>query len=144
MLIFWNFAGVPFSYCYSTLYLLNRSLANNPVHHSKMYTVSLYIILLAAYYVWDTANSQKNRFRMQQRGTFVERKTFPQLPWGTINNPTYILTKHGNKLLTAGWFGVARKIREFGGFKVLHYHFVVGITYLTFLFLSATPPSLLL
>lgn len=78
MLIFWNFAGVPFSYCYSTLYLLNRSLANNPVHHSKMYTVSLYIILLAAYYVWDTANSQKNRFRMQQRGTFVERNTFLQ------------------------------------------------------------------
>ena len=110
MLIFWNFAGVPFSYCYSTLYLLNRSLANDPIAHSKMYTVALFIILLAAYYVWDTANSQKNRFRMQHRGTYVERNTFPQLPWGTLHNPTYIKTKHGNKLLTGGWWGVARKI----------------------------------
>jgi len=110
MLIFWNLAGVPFSYCYSTLYLLNRNLANDPVHHSNVYTVSLFIILLAAYYVWDTANSQKNRFRMKQRGTFVERNTFPQLPWGTLHNPTYIKTKHGNKLLTGGWYGIARKI----------------------------------
>mmetsp|Transcript_21674 Transcript_21674/g.46385 ORF Transcript_21674/g.46385 Transcript_21674/m.46385 type:complete len:535 (-) Transcript_21674:115-1719(-) len=110
MLIFWNFAGVPFSYCYSTLYLLNRSLADDPIHHSKTYTSSVFVILLVAYYVWDTANSQKNRFRMQQRGTHVERNTFPQLPWGTLHNPTYIKTKHGNKLLTGGWWGFARKI----------------------------------
>lgn len=101
MLIFWNLAGVPFSYCYSTLYLLNQNIAGEPIRHSFKYTTFLFLILLlAAYYVWDTANSQKNRFRMQQRGTYVERKTFPQLPWGTIKNPTYIVTKHGNKLLT--------------------------------------------
>ena len=110
MLIFWNFAGVPFSYCYSSLYLLNKSIANDPVVHSKTYMTALYIALLAAYYVWDTANSQKNRFRMQGRGTFVERSTFPQLPRGTLHNPTYIVTKHGNKLLTGGWWGIARKI----------------------------------
>jgi delta24(24(1))-sterol reductase len=110
MLIFWNLAGVPFSYCYSTLYLLNRSLANGPVVHSTIWTFVLYAMLLAAYYVWDTANSQKNKFRMQQRGTYVERNAFPQLPWGTLRNPTYLVTKHGNKLLTGGWWGMARKI----------------------------------
>lgn len=110
MLIFWNLAGVPFSYCYSTLYLLNRSVANDPVQHTRVFMTFLFLILLAAYYVWDTANSQKNRFRMQQRGTYVERHTFPQLPWGTIKNPTFVQTKHGNKLLTGGWWGVARKI----------------------------------
>ena len=110
MLIFWNLAGVPFSYCYSTLYLLNQNIANAPIHHTKGFTFFLFVLLLAAYYVWDTANSQKNRFRMQQRGTYVERFTFPQLPWGTIKNPTFIKTKHGNKLLTGGWWGVARKI----------------------------------
>lgn len=110
MLIFWNLAGVPFSYCYSTLYLLNQNLANEPIQHSGAYTAFLFVLLLAAYYVWDTANSQKNRFRMQQRGTYVERNTFPQLPWGTIKNPTFIKTKHGNKLLTGGWWGWARKI----------------------------------
>jgi len=109
MLIFWNFAGVPFSYCYSTLYLLNRSLANEPIQHSKFYNTSLFVTLLLAYYVWDTANSQKNRFRMQQRGTFVDRKTFPQLPWGTLKEPTYVQTKHGNKLLTGGHWRFVRK-----------------------------------
>jgi delta24(24(1))-sterol reductase len=110
MLIFWNFAGVPFSYCYPTLYLLNRSAANEPIHHSTVCTISLFITLLAAYYVWDTANSQKNRFRMLQHGTYVQRKAFPQLPWGTLHNPAYIKTKHGSKLLTGGWWGLARKI----------------------------------
>jgi Delta24(24(1))-sterol reductase len=109
MLIFWNFAGVPFSYCYSTIYLLNRSLANEPIQHSKFYTTFLFVTLLLAYYVWDTANSQKNRFRMQQRGTFLERKTFPQLPWGTLKKPTYVQTKHGNKLLTGGHWKFVRK-----------------------------------
>lgn len=106
MLIFWNMAGVPFTYCLSSLYLLKVG----PRHHSTPYVAALFIALLAAYYVWDTAQSQKNRFRMQQRGTYVPRKTFPQLPWGTLENPTYIKTKHGNYLLTGGWWGFARKI----------------------------------
>lgn len=109
MLIFWNFAGVPFSYCYSTIYLLNKSAANEPIQHSNFYTTCLFVTLLLAYYVWDTANSQKNRFRMQERGTFVERNTFPQLPWGTLENPTYVQTKHGNKLLTGGHWKFVRK-----------------------------------
>ncbi|KAJ3283029.1 hypothetical protein HK104_010581 [Borealophlyctis nickersoniae] len=58
----------------------------------------------------DTANSQKNRFRMSMAGTYIPRHTFPQLPWGTLHNPTYIRTKHGSLLLTSGWWGVARKI----------------------------------
>lgn len=39
--------------------------------------------------------SQKSRFKMQTQGTFKFRKTFPQLPWGTCENPTYIQTAHG-------------------------------------------------
>uniref|UniRef100_A0A7S4HX25 Delta(24(24(1)))-sterol reductase n=1 Tax=Odontella aurita TaxID=265563 RepID=A0A7S4HX25_9STRA len=110
MLIYWNLAGVPFSYCYSTIYLSRRASDGNPVSHSPGCTAALFVALLCAYYVWDTANSQKNRFRMQGRGTYVERRTFPQLPFGTLENPTYIQTRHGNKLLTGGWWGVARKI----------------------------------
>lgn len=110
MLIYWNLAGVPFSYCYSTIYLSGRASAGEPVSHPAWFTATLVVALLCAYCVWDTANSQKNRFRMQGRGTYVERKTFPQLPWGTLHNPTYIQTEHGNKLLTGGWWGLARKI----------------------------------
>lgn len=106
MLIFWNMSGVPFTYCYSSIYLLHNGPVNSPV----WYNLLLVAALLGAYYVWDTANSQKNRFRMMERGTYIERATFPQLPWGTLADPKYILTEHGSKLLIGGWWGYARKI----------------------------------
>ncbi len=38
--------------------------------------------------------SQKSRFRMQMQGSYKHRWTFPQLPWGTLKNPTYLQTAH--------------------------------------------------
>lgn len=105
MLIFWNYVGVPFVYCFQSFYILK-----NNIQLPLTYMLPLLFVLLVAYYVWDTANSQKNRFRMQQRGTFVKRKAFPQLPWGTLENPTYIKTASGGTLLTDGWYRYARKI----------------------------------
>ena len=71
--------------------------------------VALYTTLLTAYYIWDTSMSQKSRFKMQTQGITTYRKTFPQLPWGTVKNPTYIQTAHGNRLLTDGWWRYSRK-----------------------------------
>ena len=79
------------------------------------FSTSTYVImfttLLTAYYMyvfrvcnsnssdfffsWDTSMSQKSRFKMQTQGVFKYRKTFPQLPWGTIKNPTFVQTAHG-------------------------------------------------
>ncbi|KAI9480586.1 MAG: ergosterol biosynthesis ERG4/ERG24 [Benjaminiella poitrasii] len=110
MLIFWNMAGVPFTYCYSAIYLSKlEETTGIAVTHGKAYTIFLYALLLCAYYVFDTGNSQKNRFRMEQNGSYIDRNAFPQLPWGRIKNPTYIKTKHGNMLLTSGWWGIVRK-----------------------------------
>ena len=75
-----------------------------------MITALILVVLIFAYYIWDTAQSQKNRFRMQLKGTYVKRYTFPQLPWGTIENPKYLKTKCGSCLLTDGWWQYARKI----------------------------------
>ena len=71
--------------------------------------IALYTTLLTAYYIWDTAMSQKSRFKMQTQGITTYRKTFPQLPWGTLENPSYIQTAHGNRLLTDGWWRYSRK-----------------------------------
>ncbi|KAG8964910.1 C-24(28) sterol reductase [Tulasnella sp. 419] len=107
MLIFWNYAGVPFTYCYSILYMTR--------HHPDEYRfstagyIALYTTLLVSHYFFDTANAQKSRFKMQMTGTYKPRWTFPQLPYATIENPTYIQTAHGNKLLTSGWWGWSRK-----------------------------------
>lgn len=115
MLIFWNFAGVPFTYCHATLYLAKwDQIHGSPLTFSLPYIISVYTLCLVGYYVWDTANSQKNRFRMQLAGTYIPRNTFPQLPWGTIKEPTYVRTEHGNLLLTSGWWGIARKIHYTG------------------------------
>ncbi|KZV84349.1 ERG4/ERG24 ergosterol biosynthesis protein [Exidia glandulosa HHB12029] len=107
MVIFWNFAGVPFTYCYSILYMATHDPAK--YKFSTLGYVALYATLLTAYYIFDTSMSQKSRFRMQMQGTYKIRWTFPQLPWGTIENPKYIQTAHGNRLLIDGWWKYARK-----------------------------------
>jgi Delta24(24(1))-sterol reductase len=105
MLIFWNYVGVPFVYCFQSFYILK----NNP-QHSSIYMLAVFSLLLLAYYVWDTANSQKNRFRMQLRKTYIKRNAFPQLPWGTLKNPKYLKTLSGDYLLIDGWYRYGRKI----------------------------------
>lgn len=65
--------------------------------------------LLVAYYIFDTAMAQKSSFKMQQQGEYKRRNAFPVLPGSEVVNPTYIQTKHGNKLLTSGWWAYARK-----------------------------------
>ena len=64
----------------------------------------------AAYYIWDTSQSQKSHFRLQQSGTVVKRFTLPSLPWSTLDEPRYIVTSHGTPLLVDGWWALARKI----------------------------------
>lgn len=108
MLIFWNLAGVPLSYCHCTIYLANHAPS---VYHWNPYALTaLYISYLFMYWVWDTTNSQKNRFRAKEMGNLVIRKTFPQMPWGTLENPKTIRTKTGDSILVDGWYGYARKI----------------------------------
>ena len=110
MLIFWNLAGVPLTYCHCTLYLANHLDTITDYPYRKLFLAILFTSYLFVYWVWDTTNSQKNRFRSQERGTLVERKTFPQLPWQTVKNPRVIKTSTGDSILADGWYGYARKI----------------------------------
>ncbi len=106
MLIFWNISGVPYVYCFQSIYLLKNSW----IDYSTPSMVLILIVLFFAYYIWDTAQSQKNRFRMKLKGTYIPRYSFPQLPWGTLQNPKYLQTECGSCLLTDGWWKYARKI----------------------------------
>ncbi|KAL2863790.1 c-24(28) sterol reductase [Aspergillus lucknowensis] len=108
MLIFWNLAGVPLSYCHCTIYLANHDPAT--YRWNRYVLALLYVAYLFVYWVWDTTNSQKNRYRQQERGTRVFRKAFPQLPWQTLKDPKTITAADGSKILVDGWYGKARKI----------------------------------
>ncbi|KAF2752267.1 hypothetical protein M011DRAFT_393156 [Sporormia fimetaria CBS 119925] len=108
MLIFWNMAGVPLSYCHSIIYIATHHPSE--YHHPTWFMVVLVAAYLFVYYVWDTTNSQKNQFRQEESGKVDERTTFPYFKYGKIHNPKTIQTKQGNKILVDGWYGKARKI----------------------------------
>jgi delta24(24(1))-sterol reductase len=101
MLIFWNLAGVPLSYCHCTLYLVNHE--PREYQWPRWALVLFFSGYLFVYWVWDTCNSQKNIFRQRERGDTVDRKTFPQLPWKEVKNPRVIKTDTGDSLLCDGW-----------------------------------------
>ncbi|CAF4317765.1 unnamed protein product [Adineta steineri] len=111
MLIYWNLAGVPFVYAFHAYYILVNSLrTHKPVEGTSMTLVMiLFTVLFFAYYIWDSSQAQKNRFRMKQRGTYVPRNAFPQLPWNTLKDPKYLKTACGSTLLTDGWWKFCRK-----------------------------------
>lgn len=110
MLCFWNLCGVPFMYTFNSAFL---QLNAGPVGAPRALVVALFVALLVVYYVWDTANSQKNIYRQQLRGTFKQRPwwVFPQLPWNCVPQPKHIKTKQGTPLLVDGWYKYARKVQ---------------------------------
>ncbi|SPN97487.1 probable sterol C-24 reductase [Cephalotrichum gorgonifer] len=108
MLIFWNLAGVPLSYCHCTIYLAQHDPSE--YRWNRIALVALYVAYLFWYWVWDSCNSQKNRFRAMERGKLVTRMTFPQVPWQTVHNPPDAHQRERRHALVDGWYGLARKI----------------------------------
>ncbi|KIR81692.1 delta24(24(1))-sterol reductase [Cryptococcus gattii EJB2] len=107
MLIFWNMSGVPMTYVYPAIYMSRAPIES--YEFSRLGSFALFSTLMLCYYIFDCSMAQKSVFKMQQQGEYKPRKAFPQLPWAELKNPTYIQTKHGNKLLTSGFWRFARK-----------------------------------
>ncbi|KAJ5376425.1 hypothetical protein N7509_013311 [Penicillium cosmopolitanum] len=109
LLTFWNMAGVPFTYCHCALYLANHEPSE---YHWNPYLLSIFAtVYIFFYWVWDSANGQKNAFRHAEKGRFanLKRKTFPQVPWQAIENPKIIETDTGDNIMVDGWFAIVRK-----------------------------------
>jgi protein-S-isoprenylcysteine O-methyltransferase Ste14 len=96
MLSFGDLVWVPFVYSLQTRYLSVYPRSLGPV--GLLTTGSL---ICLGFYIFRSANSQKNAFR-----------TNPNDP--KVAHLKYIETKTGSKLLTTGWWGIARHINYFG------------------------------
>jgi delta24(24(1))-sterol reductase len=109
MLIYWNLAGVAFAYTFNGRFLYAQGDVLPELPTWAFW--SLVVGVLMAYYVFDEANAQKNRFRARQlSGAFVKRPwAIPQLPIATLENPKYIQTSAGSALLMDGWWKYAKK-----------------------------------
>lgn len=96
MLAFGDLVWVPFIYSIHTRYLAIFPLELGP------YGVALVIgVQSLGYYIFRGANNQKDRFRKN-----------PNDP--RVKHLQYIQTSRGSKLITSGWWGVARHINYFG------------------------------
>lgn len=108
MLNFWNICGVPFLYCFQSLYIYKNQDSLNATYPPALIVFN-FILLFVAYYIFDTANGQKANIKIN-----IKRNTFPQLPWGRLEEPIrYIETPKG-KLLVDGWYAFGRKMQYTG------------------------------
>ncbi|RMJ28578.1 hypothetical protein PHISP_00538 [Aspergillus sp. HF37] len=107
LLTFWNMAGVPFTYCHCALYFANKDPSE---YRWNRYTLAVFAMAyLFMYWMWDSANGQKNAFRHKEKGQLIKRNTFPQVPWQAIENPKTIETDSGDRIMVDGWFAIIRK-----------------------------------
>lgn len=97
MLAFAFVVWMPFNFSLQAQYL---------VYHDPQipwWAMGLLVLLnFAGYYIFRSSNLQKHRFRTQPNVRI----------WG--REPTFIATQRGTKLLTSGWWGLARHCNYLG------------------------------
>jgi delta14-sterol reductase len=96
MLVFGDMAWVPFTYSAQAKYLVQHD-----PHLSTPSLVAILILHVCGFLIFRGANGQKDQFR-----------TNPKDP--VVAHLQYMETKRGTKLLTSGWWGMARKINYTG------------------------------
>ncbi|KAF5618382.1 delta14-sterol reductase [Fusarium sp. NRRL 52700] len=96
MLTWGNMVWVPFLYSTQCRYL-----SVYPVHLGPVGVSAIATVFAIGLYIFRSSNNQKALFRKN-----------PNHP--AFANMTFIQTKRGTKLLTGGWWGMARHINYFG------------------------------
>lgn len=96
MLTFGDIVWVPFLYSTQCRYL-----AIYPVHLGWPGLVGVSLVFALGLYIFRASNMQKSVFRSK-----------PDDP--SVKGMSYLQTKRGTRLLTAGWWGMSRHINYFG------------------------------
>jgi delta14-sterol reductase/lamin-B receptor len=98
MLCFGDLAWVPFTYSLQARYLVKHD-----PHLSYTTLLGVLALHMVGYFIFRGANGQKDAFRRDPRDKSVAHLQFLQ-------------TTRGTKLLTSGWWGMARKINYTGDY----------------------------
>jgi steroid 5-alpha reductase family enzyme len=97
MLCWGDLVWVPFTYSIQAVYLVGHAHDLPPWG-----TLGILALNLAGYYLFRASNIQKHRFGRDPEARIWGRK------------PAFILTARGTRLLTSGWWGVARHTNYLG------------------------------
>ncbi|CAO0797012.1 unnamed protein product [Mucor circinelloides] len=96
MLAFGLYTWVPFTYTLQARYLVDFPRSISWIEFGAILALNF-----IGYYIFRSANSQKNEFR-----------SFPDSP--NSKKLKYMQTKAGSKLITSGWWGMSRHINYLG------------------------------
>eukprot|EP00128_Syssomonas_multiformis_P012924 Colp12_sorted_trinity150504_noHs@33677 len=96
MLAFGDLVWVPYTYSIQARYLVD-----NPLELSYAHIALVLLVNFVGFYIFRGSNSQKDTFRRN-----------PDDP--SVRHLKYIKTKRGTRLITSGWWGIARHINYFG------------------------------
>lgn len=110
MLCWLDLVTVPFIFPLQAYYLYKVG----PFEHPVWFTVLMACMHIFGYYLFDTANSQKDYFRAEHSKLPHIPYGFPRLPWDRLENPKFLQTQRGTKLLLSGWWGWARHMNYTG------------------------------
>ena len=100
MLAFGDLAWVPFIYSLQARYLVDHD-----PQFKLWQIVVIVVIYLVGMFIFRSSNSEKDAFRKN-----------PNSP--AVAHLTYLETKRGTRLITGGWWGLARKINYTGDWIV--------------------------
>jgi len=96
MLVFGDLAWVPFTYTLQARYLVDHDPGLSPWSLLTILATNCF-----GYFIFRGANSQKDAFRRDPDAK-------------EVSHLQYLQTKRGTRLLTSGWWGLARKINYTG------------------------------
>lgn len=98
MLVFGDLVLVPMTYSLQAYYLIDHFRDPSP-----WWVAGVVALNIAGYAIFVTANRQKNRFRRDPENCSI---------WG--RPATYLDTERGTRLLTSGFWGMARHVNYLG------------------------------
>lgn len=106
MLCWGDCVWLPYMYTLQAFYL-----ASHPVELSTVQSIAIFLLGVAGYWIFRTANAQKDAFRQNREKAVIWGKKVETIP---CTYKSFDGTTHQSKLLVSGWWGIGRHMNYTG------------------------------